>query len=266
MFTNPNLIYVNRFVFCSIPRMFVCLRLRMSSSQKYANVYVKSIFLYPVSIAGVPFDSVRRFRPTLLLHTTCVRSCCTWRASCVAVFNQKKNEILSHPTRKTHCKMNEISRKFPEPKNGNCKEYEERDGRRGCQSDTAQVRWVMAAETPGQYRCQTVCCSIFHTMYTVTERLGRKLCWVVWVWLFCDVLHPNAKIFTHVSEKSYTPVNPVLSFPGLKPDHIKSRECLLSKKKKPSKQYCRTAPEPGYLRVPPVLRLHLFSFQLYSAR
>ena len=27
----------------------------------------------------------------LLLHTTCVRSCCTWRASCVAAFNQKKN-------------------------------------------------------------------------------------------------------------------------------------------------------------------------------
>ena len=26
----------------------------------------------------------RCFRATLLLHTTCVRSCCTWRASCVA--------------------------------------------------------------------------------------------------------------------------------------------------------------------------------------
>jgi len=24
------------------------------------------------------------FEATLLLHTTCVRSCCTWRASCVA--------------------------------------------------------------------------------------------------------------------------------------------------------------------------------------
>jgi len=34
------------------------------------------------------FDLVRRFWATLLLHTTCVRSCCTWRASCVAAFNK----------------------------------------------------------------------------------------------------------------------------------------------------------------------------------
>ena len=92
MFTNPNLIYFDRFVFYSIPRLFVCLslRLRISSSQQYANVYVKSIFICPGSIAGVPFDSARRFRPTLLLHTTCVRSCCTWRASCVAAFTKKR--------------------------------------------------------------------------------------------------------------------------------------------------------------------------------
>ena len=30
--------------------------------------------------------SARRFRASLLLHTTCVRSCCTWRASCVCCF------------------------------------------------------------------------------------------------------------------------------------------------------------------------------------
>ena len=77
-------------MFCSIPRLFVCLRMRMSASQQYANVYVKSIFICPGSIAGVPFDSARRFRPTLLLHTTCVRSCCTWRANCVAAFQKKK--------------------------------------------------------------------------------------------------------------------------------------------------------------------------------
>jgi len=28
--------------------------------------------------------SARRFRASLLVQTTCVRSCCTWRASCVA--------------------------------------------------------------------------------------------------------------------------------------------------------------------------------------
>jgi len=37
---NPNLIYYDRFVFCSIPRLFVCLRMRMSTSKQYANVYV----------------------------------------------------------------------------------------------------------------------------------------------------------------------------------------------------------------------------------
>ena len=31
----------------------------------------------------------RRFRDSLLLHTTCVRSCCNWRASCVAAKHQK---------------------------------------------------------------------------------------------------------------------------------------------------------------------------------
>jgi len=70
MFTNPNLIYHDAFEFCSIPRLFVCLHLRMSSSQQYANVYVKSIFVCPGSIAGVLFDSVRRFRASLLLRTT----------------------------------------------------------------------------------------------------------------------------------------------------------------------------------------------------
>ena len=51
---------------------FVCvyLRLRISS--------------HPKSIAGVPFDSVRRFRASLLLRTTCIHLCRNWVASCVA--------------------------------------------------------------------------------------------------------------------------------------------------------------------------------------
>ena len=69
-FAYPNLIYHDAFVFCSIPRLFVCLRMRMSSKE-YANVYVKSISMCPRSIAGVPFDSVRRFRASLLLCSTC---------------------------------------------------------------------------------------------------------------------------------------------------------------------------------------------------
>ena len=40
---NPNLIYHDAFVFCSIPRLFVCLRMRMSSSQEYSNVYVECL-------------------------------------------------------------------------------------------------------------------------------------------------------------------------------------------------------------------------------
>jgi len=47
----------------------------------YAIVYFKticecireSVFIRPMSIAGVPFDSVRHFRATLLLYTTCMR-------------------------------------------------------------------------------------------------------------------------------------------------------------------------------------------------
>jgi len=54
MFSNPNLIYYDVFVFCSIPRLFVRLRMRMSTSKQYANVYVKSILVGPRSIAGVP--------------------------------------------------------------------------------------------------------------------------------------------------------------------------------------------------------------------
>jgi len=40
MIANPNLIYNDPFVFCSIPRLFVYLRLRMSTSKQYANEYV----------------------------------------------------------------------------------------------------------------------------------------------------------------------------------------------------------------------------------
>ena len=89
---NPNLISYDTFVFCSIPRLFVCVRMRISSSQ-YANIYVESesIFIYLGSIAGVPFDSVRRFRASLLLYTTCVHLYCNRVATCVAV-QQTKNQ------------------------------------------------------------------------------------------------------------------------------------------------------------------------------
>jgi len=62
-----------------IPHLFVYLRLRISSN--------------PRSIAGVPFDSAGRFRATLLLRTTCMRSCCTWIASCVATSQTKNQKV-----------------------------------------------------------------------------------------------------------------------------------------------------------------------------
>jgi len=56
----------------------------------YKYIHFKITFMCPRSIAGVPFDLVRRFRATLSLHTACVCSCCTWRATCVAAFNKEK--------------------------------------------------------------------------------------------------------------------------------------------------------------------------------
>jgi len=55
------------------------------------NVYVKSISICQGSIAGVLFSSVRRFRASLLLRTTCMRLRCNWVASCVAA-QQTKNQ------------------------------------------------------------------------------------------------------------------------------------------------------------------------------
>ena len=43
----------------------------------------------PRSIAGVPFDSVRRFWACLLLHTTCVHLCRNWVANCVVAWQTK---------------------------------------------------------------------------------------------------------------------------------------------------------------------------------
>ena len=52
----------------------------------YSNIQIHSLqptFMCPRSIAGVPFDSVRRFQASLLLRTTCMHLCCNWVASCV---------------------------------------------------------------------------------------------------------------------------------------------------------------------------------------
>jgi len=51
---------------------FVCVYLRLRISWN------------PKSIAGVQFDSVRRFQASLLLRTTCMHLCCNWVTNCVA--------------------------------------------------------------------------------------------------------------------------------------------------------------------------------------
>jgi len=67
---NPDLIYYDTLVICSIPRLFVCVRMRMSTSIQYANVYVKSMFIGPRSIAGV---SLSQAAPAYLItvHHLC---------------------------------------------------------------------------------------------------------------------------------------------------------------------------------------------------
>ena len=58
-----------------------------------ANVCLKITFMCPRSIAGVPFDLVRRYRASLLLYTTCMHLCCNWVASCQAVWWHYKPKI-----------------------------------------------------------------------------------------------------------------------------------------------------------------------------
>jgi len=104
-------------------------------------------------------------------------------------FGECSSEILSHPSCKTHCRMNEISRKSPEFASS----CEERSGG-GNKSDTAQVSWVMVAETQGQCRYQAFCSSICHTSTLSLCQCGS----------FVMFFAPNAKIMTEVSEKCFT--------------------------------------------------------------
>ena len=57
-------------MFCFVPRLFLCLRMRMSTSKQYANIYVKSKFIGLRSIAGVPLNQTA---PAYLLtaHNLC---------------------------------------------------------------------------------------------------------------------------------------------------------------------------------------------------
>jgi len=71
----------------------------------YKHILFKTSCSCPRSIAGVPFDLAGRFRATLLLRTTCMRSCCTWIASCGGTTNQKPKTIIltCFPARQVLC-------------------------------------------------------------------------------------------------------------------------------------------------------------------
>jgi len=67
------------------------------STSESTNMHIhhfKTTFICPRSIAGVLFDSVRRFRASVLLHTTCVHLCCNWVASCVSAWQTKNQKQL----------------------------------------------------------------------------------------------------------------------------------------------------------------------------
>jgi len=90
---SSNLFEMKRSV-STTSRSWVCIDFNLSSLYRVARYSHPAGSLPwhigPRSIAGVPFDSVRRFRATLLLRTTCMRLCCNGVASCVAA-QQTKN-------------------------------------------------------------------------------------------------------------------------------------------------------------------------------
>ena len=59
----------------------------------YFSFVCLHVFAYAI-VQGPLQECLRaaRFRASLLVHTTCVRSCCNWRSNCVATKqNQKKS-------------------------------------------------------------------------------------------------------------------------------------------------------------------------------
>jgi len=93
-------------VFCSIPCLFVCLRMRMSTSKQYANVYVQSIFIGPRSIAGVPSSQA-----LLGFHITApppVLVLAVLGALAVWIKNQKKNKGSTRCLKNKKCENEEL--------------------------------------------------------------------------------------------------------------------------------------------------------------
>jgi len=97
MFSKSNFIYCDWFAFCSIPRLFVYLRMRMSTGKQYANVYVNQYSYVRGQLRecrSIIWSGASRLP---YYCAPCMRLCCNWVASCVAALhttNQKKPRKL----------------------------------------------------------------------------------------------------------------------------------------------------------------------------
>jgi len=64
----------------------------LNTFKTYQYIHLKKTFMCLRSIAWVPLSQAApAYLITMWLHTTSVRSSCTWSASCVVALNQKKN-------------------------------------------------------------------------------------------------------------------------------------------------------------------------------
>jgi len=69
-------------------KMIIIIIIAITIPTSTTNIHIhhfKTTSMCPRSIAGVLFDSVGILGTTFVLCTTCMRSCCTWSASCVTV-------------------------------------------------------------------------------------------------------------------------------------------------------------------------------------
>jgi len=72
---------------------FVCLHVCTYAFNDISTYTLRALLQGPLR----EYHRARRFRASLLLHTTCVRSCCNWRASCVAAKQWKKKSWTTEP-------------------------------------------------------------------------------------------------------------------------------------------------------------------------
>jgi len=120
-------------------------------------------------------------------------------------------EILSHPTRKTHCRMNKKSRKFPEFASS----VETGLGGEGGSQTRRKWggKWLLKPKSSIDAR-QYATAFVTQCTLSLNDWEGSRagLCQCGSFVMFCA---PISKKLTYVSEKSYTPENPVRRTRGI---------------------------------------------------